>query len=180
MIIYNGGPNLSLEEVVLFPFDDFSLPFQRGVRLQLIPNKGDQIVLPFGPPGAPDSQGMSYYGAVCRVGDELWMWYLGGGQVCFAKSVDGYNWERPSLGLIPYNGATQNNLVDLGGAEYKVAACVVVYEPEDPDPNRRFKMVYETHRRNPSHGGRAEFNVAVSPGRHPMDGAPGQSPLLVV
>ena len=162
MIIYNGGPNLSLGEVVLFPFDDYSLPFQRGVRLQLIPNKGDQIVVPFGPPGAPDSKGMNYYGAVCRVGDELWMWYLGGSQVCFAKSTDGYNWERPSLGLIEHNGSTQNNLVDLGGAAYKVVACVVIYEPEDPDPNRRFKMVYETHRRNPSHGGRAEFNVAVS------------------
>ena len=41
MILYNGGPNLSLGEVVLFPFDDYSLPFQRGVRLQLIPSKGD-------------------------------------------------------------------------------------------------------------------------------------------
>jgi len=43
---------------------------------------------------------------------------------------------------------------------------VVLYEPEDPDPQRRFKMVFETHRRNPSPrrpAGRAEFNVAFSP-----------------
>jgi hypothetical protein len=37
-----------------------------------------------------------------------------------------------------------------------------LYEPDDPDPQRRFKMVYETHGRNPAHGMRAEYNVAFS------------------
>jgi len=39
VIIKNGAPSISRDEVVLFPFDDYSIPFQNGVRLQLIPNK---------------------------------------------------------------------------------------------------------------------------------------------
>ena len=160
MIIHNGGPGLSLEEVVLFPFDDYSIPFQRGVQLDLSSKRG-KIVVPLGPEGAVDGKSIIYYGAVCRIGDELWMWYIGSGNVCFATSKDGYNWEKPNLGLVEYNGSTQNNMVDLGGL--RVVACVVLHDPDDPDPERRFKMVFETHRRVPSHGGRAEFNTAISP-----------------
>jgi hypothetical protein len=38
MIIRNGGPNNSLENLVLFPFDDYSIPFQDGVELKLVPH----------------------------------------------------------------------------------------------------------------------------------------------
>lgn len=174
MKIQNGGPLISRDEVVLFSFDDHSLPFQRGVRLHLVDyhsssEGGTRIVVPLGPPGSPDSIKISYYGAVHRVGDELYMWYQGQGEgkddfqrICFAKSKDGYNWEKPNLGLVEYNGNKDNNLVDLGGGKYVVVAWTSIYEPDDPDPQRRFKAVYETHRRNPAHGGRAEFNVAFS------------------
>ncbi|MBV7331146.1 hypothetical protein KFU94_23495 [Chloroflexi bacterium TSY] len=53
-------------------------------------------------------------------------------------------------------------MVDLGGGQYNVAAITVLHELEESGPKRRFKMVYETQRRNPAHGGRAEFNSAVS------------------
>ena len=36
MIIDNGSPKVSLNEVVLFPFDDFSIPFTDGLRLHLL------------------------------------------------------------------------------------------------------------------------------------------------
>lgn len=169
MKIYNSGPNASLDQVVLFPFDDHSIPFQRGVRLQLVGYQssaegGTRVVVPLGSPGAPDDGAVFYYGAVCRVGDELLMWYLGRpsvegfrGRVCFARSRDGYHWEKPALGLVEYGDSTQNNLVDLGDQEL-VSALTAMYEPEDPDPSRRFKMVYET---NPPPGG-AKFNVAFS------------------
>lgn len=39
MLIKNGGLNISTDEVVLFPFDDHSIPFQNGVRLQLVSHK---------------------------------------------------------------------------------------------------------------------------------------------
>ena len=162
MIIQNGGSSESLDEIVLFPFDDHSIPFQHGVRLQLIScsgGGGKNIVVRRGPPGAPDSKHVCFYGTVQRVGDELWMWYLGQGdkdnrwhqRVCFAKSKDGYHWEKPSLGLVEYNGNKNNNLVDLGDVvNYNVTACVVFYEPRDPNPKRRFKMAFESSK----YGGR--------------------------
>src|SRR5438874_1820451 len=110
MLIQNGGSSLSRDEVVLFPFDEQSLPFHRGLRVDLVryhKRIGEtKIVLSTGPAGAPDSRGVSYYGTVRRIGDELWMWYLGQGdedewhqRVCLARSRDGYNWTKPNLGL---------------------------------------------------------------------------------
>ena len=124
MYIDNGGPRQQLDEIVLFPFDDHSLPLQCGVELQLeghmTPCGRTRIAVGLGEEGAPDSERVVYYGAVHRVGDELWMWYLGQGKdsgwferVCFATSTDGYNWHKPDLGLVEYNGSRRNNLVDL-------------------------------------------------------------------
>jgi hypothetical protein len=171
VLIENGSPRVSLKEVVLFPFDDQSLPFQRGVRLQLVGRNsaGADVVVWPDSPGAPDSGAISYYGSVCRVGDELWMWYLGQGagegthqRLCLSTSRDGYQWEKPKLGLVEYHGSAQNNLVDLGAGRISVAASATLHDLDDPDPGRRFKMVFETHGRNPTHGQRAEFNVAFS------------------
>ena len=155
MIIRNGGPNNSLESIVLFAFDDHSLPFQDGVELQLVPHTtpcGEtRIVLGLGEVGAPDSNRVVYYGTVHKVGDELWMWYLAQDntpgwfqRVCFAKSEDGYHWERPNLGLVPYRGNRENNLVDLNQGQHHVQSCVVYYEPDDPE--RRFKMLFQSRK----------------------------------
>ena len=156
MIIKNGGPNITRDEIILFPFDDYSIPFQHGVRLQLESRGGEtKIVLGTGNPGAPDSRLVVYYGTVKRVGDELWMWYLGQGdgdqwhqRVCLARSKDGYNWEKPELGLVEYGGNVNNNLVDLTGDKHHITACVVFYEPEDPDPKHKFKMAFESSKYN--------------------------------
>lgn len=118
MRIHNGSPATSLGEVVLFALDDHSLPFQTGVELRLSgyksPSGSTRIVLEPGEKGAPDCRHVAYYGSVHRVGEELWMWYLGQGEqedcfqrVCFAKSKDGYQWEKPSLGLVAYRGPGQ-------------------------------------------------------------------------
>ena len=60
MIIKNSGPRISRDEVILFPFDDYSISFQHGVRLQLVGHKTpigrSKIVLETGNPGAPDSK----------------------------------------------------------------------------------------------------------------------------
>jgi len=155
MILRNNPANPSSDQIVLFPFDDHSLPFQHGVRLHLVRYKAGvdrtRIVVAPGPPGTPDCGGVIYYGTVLRVGDELWMWYLGQGdderwieRVCLAKSRDGYHWEKPELGLVEYRGSKRNNLVDMLGGAYHISACVVFYEPDEPDPTRRFKAVVET------------------------------------
>lgn len=156
MIIHNGGPAQSLDSIVLFPFDDRSVPLRTGLALQLIPHRvwpdsPARIVVPVGESGTPDSRAVCYYGTVTRVGDELWMWYLGQDdrddtwfqRICFAKSRDGYRWEKPDLGLVPYRGNTRNNLVDLNQASHHVQACVLFHEPNTPDASRRFKMAYQ-------------------------------------
>jgi hypothetical protein len=39
VIILNGGPAQTLDQIVLFPFDDHSVPLQTGLELQLIPHR---------------------------------------------------------------------------------------------------------------------------------------------
>ena len=38
MIIDNGSPKVSLNEVVMFPFDNQSIPISHGLRLHLLQN----------------------------------------------------------------------------------------------------------------------------------------------
>lgn len=160
-------------EQVLFPFDNWAIPFRHGVRLKLTPfasaadadGTPNMVVSP-GPEGTPDCNGILYYGTVLEVNGELWMWYLGQGEgaekrrhfrVCFAKSRDGRKWEKPSLGLVDYAGSKENNLVDLGGGEFCVVGCIVFHDPDDADESRRFKMFFESRK----YGGKSA--VAYSP-----------------
>lgn len=161
VIILNGGSPQPLDQIVLFPFDDHSVPLQTGLELQLIPHRTwpespARIVVPPGETGTPDSRAVCYYGTVTRVDDELWMWYLGQDdrddtwfqRICFAKSTDGYHWEKPDLGLVSHRGDAHNNLVDLNQGTHHVQACVVFYEPDEPDTRRRFKMAYQCRHYN--------------------------------
>ena len=155
MLVLNGGPGVDVSEAVLFPYDDRTIPFryrlQHGLVEGVNPYKGHRVAMERGGPGTPDSQMVKYYGAVCEVGDELRLWYLGHGeidgvptpaQVCYAVSTDGVNWEKPELGLVEFNGSKRNNVLPFEAAGTP-ASCSVLYDPEDPDPARRFKMVTE-------------------------------------
>jgi hypothetical protein len=77
------------------------------------------------------------------------MWYLGVGEdhrfrVCYATSQDGVRWTKPELGLVEYNCNKKNNLVALN-CDGDVISCIVLYEPDESNPDRRFKMNYEHH-----------------------------------
>ena len=37
----------------------------------------------------------------------------GGSGVCYAESSDGFNWERPSLGIVEFEGSRDNNIISL-------------------------------------------------------------------
>ncbi|MCC6679898.1 MAG: hypothetical protein IT445_03250 [Phycisphaeraceae bacterium] len=53
---------------------------------------------------------------------------------CYAESNDGIHWRKPLVGEKPYGGHDRHNIV--------VTAChgwCVLYDPDDPDPRRRYK-----------------------------------------
>ena len=173
----NPGTAPEPRELVLFPFDDFSIPFTYGLTYNLVQGHREGVVLRPADSG-PDSQHIINHGSVLRVGDEFRMWYLCTGdqdttvflesepdgesnvrsyalgsstqlsagifRVCYAVSRDGINWERPALGLVKYGADTQNNLVDLPLGEHRIVNVVVIDDPADPVPDRRFKMAIQS------------------------------------
>ena len=55
---------------------------------------------------------------------------------CYATSKDGIHFEKPRLGLVPFPGSDENtNLCPRKPA---------MYDPDDPDPQKRFKAVIGT------------------------------------
>ena len=148
------------EEATLFAFDDVSFPFTYNLYLSMHqPRKhADNPVLPLGEPGDPDEWQQRYYGTVIRHQGKFKMWYvgasregfstpeLGGGidfrgwRFLYAESQDGIHWEKPDLGLVEFRGNRNNNLL-LMPEGFRGYHILVLHEPEDPDPSRRFKAV---------------------------------------
>lgn len=56
--------------------------------------------------------------------------------VAYARSADGVHWEKPDLGLVEFCGDRHNNLIST-----LAHGTGVMLDPDDPDPNRRYKMV---------------------------------------
>jgi len=61
-------------------------------------------------------------------------WYL-----LYATSRDGLTWDKPALGLFAHGGDRDTNIVARD-----VPNVGVFKDPRDPDPARRYKMVYDT------------------------------------
>lgn len=152
-------------ELVLFPFDDYSIPLNKGLVLTLIPGKKSNVnpslgidpkhpskpVLAIGKEGDPDFPRAYFCGTVLYVDGEYRMWYSGFSndarrQVCYAVSKDGIVWKKPKLGLAEYRGSKQNNLVGLDdGQPVPGMIVLVLHDADDPDPSRRFKMIREVN-----------------------------------
>lgn len=62
--------------------------------------------------------------------------------ICYAQSRDGLRWEKPKLGLIEFQGSKENNIVLEGYGHYILDGCAVIRDPADPDPRRRYKLVF--------------------------------------
>jgi len=100
---------------------------------------------------APDSMASHFYGTVLHDLGKYRMWYysvslrakpydLKQGPVCYAESDDGIHWVKPNLGQVDINGSTNNNAVKLSDEMTQCAAVII--DEEDPDPKRRYKMMY--------------------------------------
>ena len=148
-------------EAVFFGFDQNAFPYHYRLQTRLMAGKFDSVAVPHGPPGAHD-EFIRYYGAVIRIDGKFRMWYYGqsgpepdsngfghGGHpnkaLCYATSDDAVHWVKPKLGLVEFNGSKDNNIVALNDPGAVVSAAVL-YDPEDPRPERRFKIVYESMR----------------------------------
>ena len=153
------------EERVLFAFDDHSIPWRHNLKVTLVQAEKhpDNPILRRGPEGAPDHGHAILYGTVFKDGDTFRMWYLGmiqteteKGQapgwwrpMCYAESKDGVHWTKPELGLVEFNGNKKNNICLIEGAVQSMTLVndflSVLYEPQDPDPSRRYKVAYIAH-----------------------------------
>jgi hypothetical protein len=63
------------------------------------------------------------------------------GPLCYAESDDGIHWEKPALGQVRFKGSAANNALAL--PHTLVSSPAVIRDDDDPDPARRYKMVYE-------------------------------------
>ncbi|MFB9571845.1 hypothetical protein [Streptomyces yanii] len=55
---------------------------------------------------------------------------------CYAESTDGVHWTKPKLGLVSFDGSKDNNIL----FEHAQGTSVL-YDPADPDPTRRYKLI---------------------------------------
>ncbi len=59
---------------------------------------------------------------------------------CLAVSDDGFNWEKPIVGLFEFEGSTENNMLQPTGLATDLLYNVL-YDTHDPDPQRRWKAL---------------------------------------
>lgn len=63
--------------------------------------------------------------------------------VAYAESADGITFTKPNLGLFEFNGDKNTNIVLIGSGVLGDRYCnSVIVDPRDPDPARRYKMLY--------------------------------------
>ena len=105
-------------------------PRKRGPVLKAdIPSDGEYIATVSAPMWIPD-EGVYRFVYEARTQDGRKSRYA------WATSTDGIHWEKPSLGLVEFEGSKQNNLFPTPES---LRLWHVVYDPDDPDPQRRYK-----------------------------------------
>jgi len=162
-----------MEKLSYFSIDDVSLPYRHNVFLTITkPDIRKEGVLKPGPAGSTDDMGACFYGTVLHDGGKYRMWYYAchqgknpdyppkmmqqvakppgyyegetdffQGPLCYAESEDGIKWTKPDLSQYLFKGTVHNNALLLPHAI--VSGASVIKDEEDPDPKRRYKMVYQ-------------------------------------
>lgn len=148
--------------LTVFAFDNVSIPHSQNLRLEMrTPGKhASNPVVRRGEPGTPDAMAVQFYGSVIREGDRFRMWYVAQDddtankiasarwRAAYAESADGVHWIKPKLGLVPFRGNKDNNLIRTEPAPLGFVNLKVLADPEDPNSERRYKIsthVYFRH-----------------------------------
>jgi len=144
----------ALGNVILLAIDDHLLPLKKDLCYYLSKPKvrTEPVLAPSrNDPKAPDHLAAHFYGTVLRDQGRFRMWYypvslgakptdLRQGPICYAESNDGIRWTKPNLGQVEFRGSKDNNAIKLPDKSTQCAA--VIKDESDPDPRRRYKMVY--------------------------------------
>lgn len=102
------------------------------------PQKSSIIIKPTEP---WEGNSVYIYGTVLKnepagTGYRIWYssYFEGTYYLCYATSKNGKDWIKPNLGLVEFKGSKNNNITKEGGG-------TVVYDPDDKDPQRRYKLM---------------------------------------
>jgi hypothetical protein len=165
---------------MLFAFDDHQIPWLDNLQVTLVQAEKypGNPVLRCGPKGSPDYGHAILYGSVIRINGKFRMWYLGmvdrntpdglipgwWRPMCYAESDDGIHWTKPELGLVELHGNKKNNICLIESDPFSLSRVndflSVLYEPNDPDPARRYKTVYIAHMpMNEVRGGHSKVGI---------------------
>jgi hypothetical protein len=88
----------------------------RGVTLRVNPPSPGELVLK---PDRPwEKMWIPFYTTVLDEGGKLRLWYnardeASRSNLAYAESTDGIHWTKPNLGIVNYQGSTENNLVGI-------------------------------------------------------------------
>ena len=83
----------------------------------------------------PDGRFRLWYDALLDVGTPQ----ESARRLCYAESEDGIHWEKPSLGLVPFRGSTENNIV-APHLERQSTQGATVYRDERAPADERYKL----------------------------------------
>jgi hypothetical protein len=146
---------IRVRPATLLAIDDHSLPLRKHLQCYITkPKVRPEPVLVPGRDHVdrPDHISTFFYGTVLHEEDRFRMWYyashlaaeragfLEEGPVCYAESEDGLHWVKPNLGLVTWRGNRDNNIVAV--PELYTEAAHVIRDDDDPDPQHRYKIVY--------------------------------------
>jgi hypothetical protein len=164
------------ERTILF-VDDHDVLYRAGTRKEVVPLRkfeGNPVI-------TPEKPWEAMLGWVSTYRDpqtgRCQMWYQAYNEkraaedkrlksvVAYAESADGKTWTKPELDLFPYFETKKTNIVLIGapngyGDRYNNSVLV---DPRDPDPARRYKMVFYDWEPDDARNLGAGMRVAFSP-----------------
>ncbi|MSU65382.1 MAG: hypothetical protein EXS38_04600 [Opitutus sp.] len=82
-----------------------------------------------------------YMSSLYRVNGNFHLLYRAIDKLCLAVSADGVHWDKPNLGLVPFNGSKDNNIVTDGRGR-KIGMGFSFFDPRPAVPeNERVKVL---------------------------------------